>query len=192
MKHGLLVSEWLSRNRCPISQLAIAAPHKPTQHQISFYLTHPCFLQNWAKNPTFHLQSSSQPHGCQPQRCGTRKDWSCIAIPDIAPAPKPRRQMKLLALSLSKFNAIYIFVQYFYSNRRYKGDGNPNLLAVLHIKDLDEVGLPAIVLCQSRSPCYSLLPTPSPLWGIMLSFTSFLCVRKSIDISLHLCTCPER
>ena len=167
MKHGLLVTEWLSRNRCPISQLAIAAPHKPTQHQISFYLTHPCFLQNWAKNLTFHLQSSSQPHGCQPQRCGTRKDWSCIAIHDTAPAPKPRRQTKLLALSLSKFNAIYIFVEYFHSSRRYKGDGNPNLLAVLHIKDLDEVGLPAIVLCQSGSPCYSLLPTPPSLYGII-------------------------
>ena len=130
-----------------------------------FLLSHsPLFLKNkWAKNLTFHLQSSSQPHGCQPQRCGTRKDWSCIAIPDTAPAPKPRRQTKLLALSLSKFNAIFIFVEYFYSNRRYKGDGNPNLLAVLHIKDLDEVGLPAIVLCQSRSPCYSLLPTPSSL-----------------------------
>ena len=163
MKHGLLVTEWLSRNRCPISQLAIAAPHKPTQHQISFYLTHPCFLQYWAKNLTSHLQSSSQPHGCQPQRCGTRKDWSCIAIHDTAPAPKPRRQTKLLALSLSKFNAIFIFVEYFYSNRPNKGDGNSNLLAVLHIKDLDEVGLPAIVLCQSGSPCYSLLPTPSSL-----------------------------
>ena len=110
MKHGLLVTEWLSRNRCPISQLAIAALNKPTQHQISFYLTHPYFFKkNWDKNLTFHLQSSSQPHGCQPQRCGTRKDWSCIAIPDTAPAPKPRRQTKLLALSLSKFNAICIF-----------------------------------------------------------------------------------
>ena len=192
MKHGLLVTEWLSRNRCPISQLAIAALNKPTQHQISFYLTHPCFLQNWAKNLTFHLQSSSQPHGCQPQRCGTRKDWSCIAIHDTAPAPKPRRQTKLLALSLSKFNALYIFVEYFYSNRQYKGDGNPNLLAILHIKDLDEVGLPAIVLCQSRSPCYSLLPSPSSLWGIMLPLASFVCVWKSIVSSLHLCTCPER
>ena len=78
-----------------------------------FLLSHsPLFLTNWARNLTFHLQSSSQPHGCQPQRCGTRKDWSCIAIPDTAPAPKPRRQTKLLALSLSKFNAIFIFVEY--------------------------------------------------------------------------------
>ena len=47
------------------------------------------------------------------------------------------------------------------NDRKFDG---VHLLTILHIKYLDEVGFPAIVLCQGGCSCYSLLPTPSSLY----------------------------
>ena len=48
-------------------------------------------------------------------------------------------------------------------------ENSSHLLTVLHIKDLNEVGFPGIVLCQGCRSRYSFLPTPSSLCNCVIA-----------------------
>ena len=48
-------------------------------------------------------------------------------------------------------------------------ESSSHLLTVLHIKDLNEVGFPGIVLCQGCRSRYSFLPTPSSLCNSVIA-----------------------
>ena len=48
-------------------------------------------------------------------------------------------------------------------------ESSSHLLTVLHIKDLNEVGFPGIVLCQGCRSRYSFLPTPSSLCNCVIA-----------------------